>query len=55
MAPTFCGLIEILGKRGSVEYEIDLPAHVRGHNVFDASLINNYVYDTKHVIDWSLL
>ena len=29
--------------------------HVRVHNVFHASLLKKYVYDTKHVIDWSLL
>ena len=28
---------------------------VRVHNVFYASLLKKYVYDTKHVIDWSLL
>ena len=36
-------------------YELAFPAHVRFHNVFHASLLSKYVYDTKHVIDWSLL
>ena len=36
-------------------YELALPAHGRVHNVFHASLLNKYVYDTKHVNDWSLL
>ena len=36
-------------------YELVLPAHVRVHNVFHASLLKKYVYETKHVIDWSLL
>ena len=36
-------------------YELDLPAHVRVHNFLYASLLNKYVYDTKHIIDWSLL
>ena len=36
-------------------YEIALPTHIRVHNVFHASLLKKYVYDTKHVIDWSLL
>ena len=36
-------------------YELALPVHVRVHNVFHAYLLNKYVYDTKHVIDWSLL
>ena len=55
LAPIFCGPFEILDKRGIVAYEIALPAHIRVHNVFHASLINKYVYDSKHVIDWSLL
>ena len=36
-------------------YELDLPTHIKVHNVFHASLLKKYVYDTKHVIDWSLL
>ena len=36
-------------------YELALPIHIRVHNFFHASLLNKYVYDTKHVIDWSLL
>ena len=48
-------LFEILAKKGPVAYELALPTHVRVHNVFHASLLNKYVYDTKHVIDWSLL
>ena len=36
-------------------YELALPAHIRVHNFFHASLLKKYFYDTKHVIDWSLL
>ena len=55
LAPSFCGPFEIITKRGRVEYGLALPSHIRGHNVFHASLLKKYVYDTKHVIDWSLL
>ena len=55
LAPRFCGTFEILTKKGPVAYELDLPSHIRVHNVFHASLLDKYVYDTKHVIDWSLL
>ena len=55
LAPRFCGPFEILAKRGLMEYELALPVHIRVHNFFHASLLNKYVYDTKHVIDWSLL
>ena len=36
-------------------YELELPTHVRVHHVFHASLWKKYVYDTKRVVDWSLL
>ena len=55
LAPRFCGPFEILAKKGPVAYELALPMHVRVHNVFHASLLKKYVYDTKHIIDWSLL
>ena len=55
LEPRFFGPFEILEKRGSVGYEIALLAHVRVHAIFYASLLNKYVYDTKHVADWSLL
>ena len=55
LAPRFCGPFEILAKKGPVAYELALPMHIRVHNVFHVSLLNKYVYDSKHVIDWSLL
>ena len=55
LAPKLCGPFEILAKKGLVADELVLPAHVRVHNVFHASLLNKYVYDMKHVIHWSLL
>ena len=36
-------------------YELAFRMHVRVHNVFHASLLKKYVYDTKHVVDLSLL
>ena len=55
LAPRFCGPFEILAKRGAVAYELALPTHIRFHNVLHASLLKKYVYDTKHVVDCSLL
>ena len=55
LAPRFCRPFEILAKRGPLAYELALPPHIKVHNVFHASLLNKYVYDTKHVIDLSLL
>ena len=55
LAPRFFGPFEILAKKGPIAHELVLPVHVRVHNVFHASLLKKYVYDTKHVVDWSLL
>ena len=55
MAFRLCGPFEILAKRGPMAYELALLVHIRVHNVFHASLLKKYVYDTKHVVDWSLL
>ena len=55
LEPIFCGPFEILAKKGLVAHELQLPLHVRFHNVFHTSLLKKYVYDTKHVIDWFLL
>ena len=55
LAPRFCVPFKILAKKGPVAYELALPTRVRVHNVFHASLLKKYVYDTKHVIDWSFL
>ena len=55
LAPRFCGPFEILAKRGTVGYELAFPTHMRVHNVFHASLLKKYIFETKHVLDWSLL
>ena len=55
LAPRFCGPFEILAKTWPVAYELVLPTHIRVDNVFHSSLLNKYIYDTKHVIDCSLL
>ena len=55
LAPRFCGPFEILAKKGPMAYDLAFPVQVRVHNVFHSSLLNKYVYDTKRVIDQSLL
>ena len=55
LAPRLFGPFEILTKKGLVGYELHLHAHIKVHNVFHASLLKKYVYDTKQVIDSSLL
>ena len=55
LTPRFCEPFEMQVKKGTVAYDLALLMHVRVHNVFHACLLKKYVYDTKHVVDWSLL
>jgi hypothetical protein len=55
MAARFYGLFEILDRIGPVAYMLALPASMNVHNVFHVSLLNKYVHDPDHVIDWHLI
>jgi hypothetical protein len=55
MAARFCGPFEILDKIGLVAYMLALPASKNMHNVFHVYLLNKYVHDPNHVIDWHLI
>jgi hypothetical protein len=55
MAAKFCGPFEILDRIGLVAYMLALPASMNVHNVFHVSLLNKYVHDPNHVIDWHLI
>jgi hypothetical protein len=55
MATRFCGPFEILDKIGPVTYMLAFPASMNVHNVFHVSLLNKYVHDPNHVIDWHLI
>jgi hypothetical protein len=51
----FCGLFEILERIGLVAYMLALSASMNVHNVFHVSLLNKYIHDPNHVIDWHLI
>jgi hypothetical protein len=51
----FCGPFEILERIGLVSYMISLPASMSVHNVFHVSLLNKYIPDANHVIDWNVI
>jgi len=46
---------EILDIIGLVAYIIAFPTSMNVHNVFHFSLLNKYVHDPKHVVDWNLI
>jgi hypothetical protein len=51
----YCGSFEILERIGPVAYMIALPASMSVHNVFHVSLLNKYIPDANHVIDWNVI
>jgi hypothetical protein len=50
----YCGPFEILEKIGPIAYMIALSASMRVHNVFHVSLLNKYVSNPNHIIDWNV-
>jgi hypothetical protein len=54
LAARYCVPFEILEKIGPVACMLALSASMRVHNVFHVSLLNNYVCDPNHIIDWNV-
>ena len=55
LAPRYCRPFEILAKVGSVAYQLALPPNIEVHNLFHVSILNRYVLDVSHVIDWNVI
>ena len=55
MSPRYCGMFEVLERIASVAYRLAFPASTRAHNCFHVSLLNKYVHDPNHVIDWDVI
>jgi hypothetical protein len=55
LAARFCGPFEILERIGPIAYMIALLASMYIHNVFHVSLLNKYIPDANHVIDWAVI
>ena len=55
LAAKFCGPYEILKRIGPIVYELALPPNIRVHNVFHVALLNKYVPDPNHIINWHVI
>lgn len=51
----YCGPFYILYKIGPITQILALPIAIKVHNAFHVSLLNKYVHDHNHVIDWTLI
>ena len=40
---------------GPVTYRLVLPPTMKEHKVFHVLLMNKYVHDSNHIIDWSMI
>ena len=52
LTPWYCGPFQVLEWIGPVTYKLTLPSHILVHNIFHVSVLKQYVYDPKHVIQW---
>jgi hypothetical protein len=55
MAPRYCGPFEILDRVGLVAFRLALPPTVKAHDVFHVSFLKEYVHNSNHIIDWSMI
>jgi hypothetical protein len=55
LAARYCGSFKILKKIGPVAYFLALSTSMRVHNIFHVSLLNKYVLDPNHIIDWTVI
>ena len=51
LSPRYCGPYEIQKSLGTQAYKLDLPSHLKVHNVFHVSLLKPYIPSPEHVLD----
>ena len=47
----YCGPYQITQKINYQVYRLDLPNHLKVHNVFHVSLLKQYIPDPNHILD----
>lgn len=51
LSPRYCGLYEVIKCIRSQAYKLDLPNHLKVHNVFHVSLLKPYIPSLDHVLN----
>jgi hypothetical protein len=55
LAAHYCGPFEILERIGPIDYMPVLFSYMTIHNVFHVSLLQKYIPNAIHVIDWNVI
>lgn len=56
LCPRYVGLFEVLKRVGDVAFHLALPPNlIASHYVFYISMLNKYIYDSSHKIDYKEL
>ena len=51
LSPRYCGPYEILKKVGTQAYKLNLPEHLKVHDVFHVSLLKKYIPSPDHILN----
>ena len=51
LSPRYCGPYTIVKNVGSQAYKLDLPEHLKVHNVFHVNLLKQYIPREDHVLN----
>ena len=51
LKPRYCGPYLIIDKINDQAYRLELPPHLKVHNVFHVNLLKKYVVDSSHIFD----
>ena len=55
LAPRYCEPFQVLTRVALIAYQLALPSNIKVRNVFHVSLLNKYVHDATHVVNWNVI
>ena len=55
LTPRYYEPFQILKRVGPVAYKLIIPPTMKEHDVFYISLLQIYIHDVNHIIDWNLI
>jgi ribosomal protein L21E len=55
LSPHYRGPFEVLERVEPITYRLPLPPTIKDQTVFHVPLLNKYVHNSNHVIDWTMI